>query len=156
MGVIGSYYHYKVHSLCIGQLAFLFDHFFVGRIYSALREEKVFTGLARIFGVAAEGAADEFDEAIHVGRDAVDRADEGVAAAANHSHSKLSSHMTLGFNSKFMPWLFNLTPNICGCIDFCFTYEVFHICLRAGARETGSAHFLLKISAIAGFSKGNY
>jgi hypothetical protein len=37
--------------------------------------------------MAAEGAADELDETIHIGGDAVDGADEGIFSAADHAHS---------------------------------------------------------------------
>jgi hypothetical protein len=48
-------------------------------------EEKLFAGRLEFFGVGGKRAGDEFDLAVEIGGHAVDRADEGVLAAADHS-----------------------------------------------------------------------
>jgi len=48
-------------------------------------EEKLFAGLPRIVGIGGKRARNQFNLTVEIGGQAVDGADEGVLAAADHS-----------------------------------------------------------------------
>jgi hypothetical protein len=43
--------------------------------------------------MTAKGTANQLDEPVHIGGDAMNGADKGIFAAANHSHTELPVHV---------------------------------------------------------------
>ena len=82
----------EVHALLGGQGGLALDPFLVGAVTAAGRQEEVAAAGAGAFGVGGERAADEFNLAVHVGRDAMDAADERAATAADHAVTNFSAH----------------------------------------------------------------
>ena len=83
----------KIHPLGLRQRGLLRDHLLERAVAALGREKKVLAaglGLAR---TAGECAAHQLDLAVDVRGDAVHRADERAAAAADHSVTNFSAHV---------------------------------------------------------------
>ena len=83
----------EVHALVRRQARLRLDHFLEGAVAAVRRKEEVRAGLARTSAGRREGAADEFDLPVDVRRDAMHRADERAASAADHAVTNFSAHM---------------------------------------------------------------
>ena len=77
----------EIHAFVRGQAAFNLHHLFIREIDAVFRKKEGLAGLLRVFRMAAEGTANEFDQTVHIGSDAMNGANEGVFPAAYHSHS---------------------------------------------------------------------
>ena len=87
---VGRYDGDEVHPLLRRQRGLRLQHLLVGAIDSLRGQQKVLSAEPGLLRRAAEGPADELDLVVHLGRDAVDGAYEGVPPAAHHAHPEFS------------------------------------------------------------------
>ena len=90
--VVGRDYGDEVHPVAVGEGGLPAEHLLVVAVYAVGGQQQVLAAEPGLLRRAAEGAADQLDLVVHVGGDAVDRADEGVPAASHHAHSEFSVH----------------------------------------------------------------
>ena len=92
MEVVANHDADEVDAVAFGQGGFFFSHFLIAGVDARGVEEEVLAGGFGFFGVGGKSAGDEFDFSVEVGGHAVDGADEGSAASADHSHFEFAIH----------------------------------------------------------------
>ena len=90
METVGCHNGNEIHTLVLGQRSLLLEHLLPRSINTVIGDIIRTARADRYFGIDAETSADEFDLVLHEGSATVNGADEGVASAADHTHSQLS------------------------------------------------------------------
>ena len=66
-------------------------HFAIVRVATVCRQTEIGSRRARVFGVRRQGAGFQLDQIVEPHRHAMNRADEGVAPAADHADAQTSA-----------------------------------------------------------------
>ncbi len=90
MKLVGGDDGHEVHALALGQRGLLLQHLLPSGIYAVVGNVIRSARAQGNFRINAEASANEFDLVLHKRGATVDSPDEGIAAAADHSHSKFS------------------------------------------------------------------
>ena len=94
--VVGGHDGDEVDALRRSPLRLAIDHLAPRRVAAIRVEVKIPSRCARGVGIRGERPAYQLDRAVEGRRHAMDRADEGAAAAADHSHAQTSLHREPG------------------------------------------------------------
>ena len=92
MHVVRRHDGHEIHALAHGPPGFAADHLLERAVTAVRWEEQVRAAGLRARGVAAERAAHQVNLLIHGRRDAMDRADERAAPAADHAVPNFPAH----------------------------------------------------------------